>query len=150
MRKKGAVLGIGISAFLILIILLFTTYYVMTRARNSYEIIDAPKIMDDLYIQVELLDYYLENSFENAAKEVGPFGREVFIERFLKELENYKVDGEYLVKGMDKVEEQVQNARFEDKIILDFDFDVVKGIETEEGFIVVKRDYKKKFEKEFG
>ncbi len=149
MNKKAIAITIGILAILIIVLTVWICFYVLAREKNVSAEINTARIMDEVYIKNLLLDYYLKNAFENAAESADPFSKDVFIERFLKELENYKSNGEYLIEGFDEVEDEIEDSiefnGVEKKLVLNID---VKVREVSDG-IAVSYNYKKKFEKEF-
>src|SRR3989344_1874203 len=115
-KKAGVSIPIFIMTILVLALVAFSIPYFLNRERNIRGIVDAPKIMDDFAVEDILLDYYFEGIFDRTVAGMNfEDGEEVFIKRYLEELNNYKDEDEsYFIKGFDEVEKQAENVQFVD------------------------------------
>lgn len=141
-NKKGLAIPVGILAVLVILLVAYTSYYVLTRERNIRGEIDV-SVMDKLYVSELELNFILGSVFDSVS-EVG--SKEDFVEEFLKELRSYKVGGKYLINGLSEVDEEIGDSvefvDVEGKIILRVD---VELREVDEGF-EVRYNYKRVFE----
>jgi len=139
--KRGV--SIPIAIFVVLMVILITTslFYFSTREKNLNEVLDDVLVLDNFKLKVAFLDYYLENVFEKSVERAGG-GYESFINAYFDELENYKVDGVYLVAELEQVENQISNLEIvEGKFVLELELEMVQ-----DGEMNIRYNYVRVFE----
>jgi len=147
LNKKGLAIPIGILTVLVILLIVYTSYYVLARERNVRGEIDV-SVMDKLYVSELELNFILENIFERVSEDaLIEGGEDVFVRRFLEELKSYKVGDKYSIDGLEEIENEIgESVEFVDvgrKIILSVD---VVLVESGEG-VKVSYDYKRVFER---
>ena len=147
LNKKAMAIPIGILTVLIILLITYTSYYVLAREKDIRGEIDV-SVMDKLHVSELELNFILENIFDKVSEDsLIEEGESVFIDRFLEELEGYKVDGVHFTNGLQEVEdeigESVELIDVEDKIILRVDVVLVES----NGGVEAGYNYRKVFER---
>src|SRR3989344_3904743 len=107
LNKKGLAIPIGILTVLIILLIVYTSYYVLARERNVRGEIDV-SVMDKLYVSELELNFILENIFERVSEDaLIEGGEDVFVRRFLEELKSYKVGDKYSIDGLEEIENEI-------------------------------------------
>jgi len=148
MNKKGIGIPIGILMLLVIVLLVYTGYFVLAREKNIRSEINVC-LMDEVYFSELEVNFILENIFENVVREMEfEDGRDVFISGFSEELDSYRKSGVYMVQGLESVEEQLDNVVFDEmdrNVVLVLNIEIMEF--DDEG--VVRYDYEKRFERGF-
>ena len=142
--KRGIAIPIGILTVMLIVLLVYTGFYVLSREKDIRGEVDV-RMMDEMYVSEMEMDLILRSIFDKVVYGLDIEGaEEVFVEEVLEELESYKKDGGYLVRGLDDVESQVSEVVVESgKLIWDVELEL---IEESEG-VEIWYDYKRVFEK---
>jgi len=152
MKNKRASVAMAVS-LLTLATLILVGISLVSFILYDNEIKDeiyVSKVIDEIYIQESQLNYVLGDIFDKVVEDFDK-SQEDFINKFKIELEKYKEDGEYLIGGLNQVEEQLGNVELsQERIILVLDFRVLGNQKiNDKTKINVSYEYTKELSKDF-
>jgi len=150
MKNKKANTAI-ILLVLMALVLAGATLFIFNINQGKVETkIQDYSFLNSVYLKENQMDFYINNILEDVIKNFDVNeGKDKFIEKFKIELEKYKqTDGSYLVKELEKVNEQVEEIIFDrlnKKIALNLDIRLDEKLNQD---IEIAYAYKKTFEKD--
>ena len=109
--------------------------------------------LDETYAKEEIINFYLQNIFDNAINGLSTgWTQEQLIENFSEELNKYKINGEFIMPELSQLESQLnsENLYIENgKIVAKFGIDLEnQAVQNKEILFSVKYHFEKKFERE--
>jgi len=151
--NKRADISVSLLVLMTIVLLISSIFIFITNINKvGAEVIDV-KFIDEVYVRENEIDFYVNEAMTRAVKNFDQgYGKQDFIVQFKKELENYKVDGEYVLKELGDVEKQIteNNIKIEDnKVSINL---IIKIIDDTGEFSIAysyQKEFKKNFEKVF-
>lgn len=126
--------------------------FIMSDRGIKEKVVDA-RLLDEVYLTEEKLDFYINEIMEKSAKDFKlEDGREKFVENFTKELEKYKKGEEYILTELIQVQQQMDeyeernNVQVGDgKVTVELSIKIGIGTQSDKFYAI--HTYNKKFEK---
>ncbi len=109
-NKRGASISIVLLVVLTLILSAFTLFTFYSREKTMQGKLYSTRFLENLYAEEELINFYLQEIFD---KTEGT-NTEEFKASFKEKLEEYKVDGVFIVNGLEQAEEQLDKIGVEE------------------------------------
>lgn len=118
MNKKAVSPAIYIVTISSLLLSIGTLGYFLIEQGNMGNVIKISNEIDKVYLNELLLNFYLENIFDNSVSDFNVVqGKQVFIDNFLKELRGYKdKKGEYPTRELAIAELEFLNGNVIDNV----------------------------------
>lgn len=151
MNKKAISISISLLVLstLILSVLSLYYFYIKDKKISNFYIGDINKI----YEKQELLDFYLGDIFDKSSKDFSfEQGKREFLNKFKKELDNYKDKNElYPLEALRQAEQVNENniELNENKLILKLELKLNQAYASKTEYYSINYNYKKNFEKVF-
>ena len=142
--KKGtSSIAIVLLVILTLILTITALFYFNVKEKEFNKQINSARLLKDLSSQEELINFYIQDIVERAAKEVS--SEKEFVDKLNKEISNYKFsDGSFAILEFSQLEEQVteQNVKLENnEASANFEILIVDNIADEKGVELVSKNY---------
>ena len=91
MNKKAVSISILLLVVSVLILSITSLSYLSIKNKDIKKTFGVSSEIDKLYLKESLLNFYLDDIFEKSARDFNYVnGKRVFIDNFMRELENYK------------------------------------------------------------
>ncbi len=153
MNKKAVSISILLLVVSVLILSITSLSYLSIKNKDIKKTFGVSSEIDKLYLKESLLNFYLDDIFEKSARDFNYVnGKRVFIDNFMRELENYKdKNGNYPIEEL-KQAESISEERLElseNKLILNLKLELKEVYVNNDESGVFTYNYEKRFEKVF-
>ncbi len=154
LNRRGQAIAITLLVVLTLVLTVTSLYYFLSNDKVFNDNIDKVSAIDEVYLQESLINSQIQTIFDSATKTINKNdAKEVFIERFSKELDKY--NEKTLGNVADQLREQLKESNIEtndQKLVFNVEIEISKSKAEVKGgreLIKVNYKYKKSFEKVF-
>jgi hypothetical protein len=140
-NKRGMSIALVLLVLATLVLTTFALFTFYSREKSIQEKIHTTRFLEDTYTEEDLINFYLQDIFDEAQGE----SEEEFVDSFKEELKKYKIDGKFLVDELGQVERQVEKIEVDEgKVMVEFQIELA----GKSGAFSADYIYNKKFEKQ--